>query len=30
MGLLLPHYNPGCFDEQLLEVPTEEASDDDA
>jgi hypothetical protein len=30
MGLLLPHYNPRCFDKQLFEVSTEEARDDDA
>jgi hypothetical protein len=30
MGLLLPHYNPSCFDEQLLKVPIEQTQDDDA
>ena|SRR5690242_9515422 len=30
MGLLLPQDNPGRFDEQLLEVPTEETQEDDA
>jgi hypothetical protein len=30
MGLLLPHYNPSCFDEQLSKVPIEQTQDDDA
>ena len=30
MGLLLPHYNPSCFDEQPLKVPIEQTQDDDA